>query len=382
MQNEFQLSSKNSNRVTYAAVFLPSAANPDQDIKYLLPKGIRGASGFEEYSKDMHHRDTGMGVLCCGNCYEQGKVVPVHHRKATDERIAGGDQQGTDATFSAFPNTLADHTKDCNDRRSAAGRAAQKHNIKFHINIPETYHGDRPPESATDTRLNGRKPIAIHTDLQELLVPLSHMSRDQAQDAMYVVDGQASSHRRMLIDGDNWKGMTTGEFDKKLYRIFHVTNPVSSPLRDFVNATVNGPDGVTKISCSAYEFTDGKGRRHVVQPVLHTTRDDVLVLFERSGDFLVLAASSQTKTEMRGKTIHEVVIYANHAPLVAELYKDPTRKIADYNAVHNLQLTANDVHQVQPKVRHASVQKAPLIPAGQTGLFGNLVEIQQALAFQ
>lgn len=357
MQDEFKLSSRNSSRVTYAAVFLPSADNPDQEIKYLLPEGMRGANGFETYNKFKHHRDQGKGDLCCGNCYEENKRVPVHHRAETDERIGGGAKPGTHSTWSAYPNTIDDHTEKCQQRRTAAGRAKQGQMIRWNINIPDTYDGAIPKESLylVDPDLDKRKSKVVHQYLQELLTQVSIGTRQQAQEALYVVDSVGTLHKNMMIDGDNWKHMVQGgpqsPFQENLYKLFHVSIPTSRNIRSFADAATSKHEK-TKIPCSPYIFTDDKGKAHEIHPIIETSRDDVCAVFEKSGDYFILCAMRhETKKGSHGKTIHEVHLYPRSPQLVAELYANPKRKISDYNAFHNLQMAMDEVHMLEPKRR-------------------------------
>ena len=374
MQDEFKLSSVNSSRVTYAAVFLLSADNPDQEIKYLLPEGMRGANGFETYNKFKHHRDKGNGTLCCGNCFEHGKEVPVYHRGETDERVGGGDKQGTHATWSAYPNTVDDHHDKCKERRTSSGRTEQSQMIRWSINIPETYATATPPHSisAADPLIAKRKSKPIHQWMQELIGPVGRLTRQQAQEAVYVVGGRATLHKNMMIDGDNWKSMVKGDRrslkDDNLYKLFHVSLPTSGNIRDFADAA-SDKHGVTKIKCAEYSFIDEKGRTHYVQPVIHTSRDDVRAVFEKSGDYLVLAPfAHDVLKDKKTKVVHEIKIYVGIPQLVAELYRNPARKISDYNAIHNLQMSMNEVQLVEPKTR-MTFPKIPVAHPGQVDMF-------------
>jgi hypothetical protein len=380
MQDQFNLFRKDSARVTYAAVFLPSPENPDQEIKYLLPKGIRGAAGFEEYNQDKHHRDMGLGVLCCGNCYEQGKQVPVHHRKPTDERVGGGDKPGTHATFAAYPHTIDEHDEECKKRRTASGRAEQTQDIRWNINIPATYHGYEPPEKVKNNRLAGRTSKVISENLSEMLKPAARMTREQAQNAMFVVDGQVTDHKDMLIDGDNWARMIKPHAYKNgLYRLFHVNNPSAVNLRNFADAAAGLSSKETKISCTQYELVDEYGKKHIIQPSIHTTSDDVRALFEKNGDFMVLAPSRHVPFQSKSKggaIIHQLMIFVDDPSLVVELYQDQSRKVSDYNAVHNLRLPMQDVHVIEPPKR-AIPSKIKTVPEGQISLFGDMADPSQ-----
>lgn len=371
-----------SPRVTKAAVFLEDGREP----VYLLPEGIRLAAGFQSYDDDRHHLRHKSGVLCCGNCYEDGRIVPIHHRAATEPRIGGGDEKGHSAAFCANPDTVSDHTEDCQKRRelSRTRAAFPFRPVTFNFNDPLTYTGKLPAQALRrvvrtedgfrtelqDPRLTGREPYAIN-EFSDYIAITSRLSRDQVQSAMYAIDGHLGEHWKVCVDGDGWKvlhdRMDHRSESLQLPRIFHVHSPTSMPRRDFLNAAQ--PES---IPLQDYQFRDDTGFMHVMQPSVVTQNPAVKAQFEKAGDRLLLARFVHKQVVVHGKDklpvfIHRIQIHVNEPGQVIELYQNGSR-IRDYNAIDHLRGVEARVTPVdhKPPRRMRASSAAP----GQQDLFG------------
>ncbi len=379
-----------SKRVTYAAVFIP--ADKTQAVEYVLPEDIRLASGFVHYNHDRHHKSKGLGILCCGNCYAEERVVEVSHRGPTKKRTGGGDLPGRHSTFTAYSNTIDEHGEYCRERRAnLEEERTLKTGVTFNINIEDTYSGERAPRrlhkarkdkkiELKDARLEDRRAIAINDDIAEILKAGGRLSRETAQSAMYVIDGRARTHGEMFIDGDGWKNLVADSMRMKIRnrrafihppRIFHVINPRSQNLRQFNAVAEAGEEKEVKISCRQYEFKDRSGRLHIFQPSIVTASRDVKAVFEELGDYLVMGRFKHIPGKTRtggGAVIHQIQIMVGSAELAVELYNTPKRRIKDYNAMHNLQVPFDSVSMINPRMKSKPAPK-PILRENVPDLF-------------
>lgn len=381
----------NSSRVTYAAVFIPK--DESKPHEFILPEGIRLANGFNHYDHHHHHKSKNEGTLCCGNCYSENKLVEIHHRKPTAERIGGGDMRGHHATFCANPNTIDQHTSYCQERRENHDEEEfLKYGITFNVNMAETYSTRAAPHRAhtvkkghkievKDERLENRKSVAINMEIAELIKPAAGLTRMQAQNAMYVIDGKVYTHSEIFVDGDGWKDVTR---DKSIYpsskpffggpKLFHLTIPTSKNLRSFNEAAENIIGDEVKISCRQYEFKDWSGRVHIVQPSLHVKRSEVKKLFEAQGEYLVLGRFHHVPVNPRtqdGVTVHQIKIAVDSPNMAVQLYNTTKRQIRDYDAMRNFERNSADVLVIDPKIKAAPHKKTTLPPSNQPDLFSS-----------
>lgn len=379
-----------SSRVTYAAVFIPD--DPSQDHEFLLPEKARLAPGYAHYDHERHHKSKNNGTLCCGNCYLDGKHVEIHHRKATNARIAGGDMNGHRATFAANANTTAAHSDYCNERRERLRSEYEtlKSGITFNINMSETYSESHAPHrlhslkrdfkvDLRDERLEGRKSVPVNNEIAEIIKAARNMSRSIVQSAVYAVDGHAYTHEEFFIDGDDWRKVLfarnkdgrvfTGAFHGEM-RLFHIFNPKTKNLRDLFNDAGKADDRI-KIPLRQYEFAGRDGRLHIIQPSIVTSRKEIKAMFEREGEFLVLGKFHHVPVRPKGKNgamVHQVFISLESENMAVELYNFDRRKLRDYDAMQSLEKPFAAVSEIFPKARISSPRAKPAL-TGQMELF-------------